>query len=72
MCGDGIDLSVHLLLVSNVFLTSYPYLSTLEARKAPSMFPTEAQALHRPNTKPRLEDNIMDSIRNKYVQVFFF
>lgn len=35
-------------------LTSYPYFSTLEARNAPRMLPTGAQALHRPNTKPRL------------------
>lgn len=34
--------------------TSYPYFSTLEARNAPKMLPTGAQALHRPNTKPRL------------------
>lgn len=38
-----------------VCVTSYPYLSTLEAKKAPRMLPTEAQALHRPNTNPRLK-----------------
>lgn len=46
---------------TSVCVTSYPYLSTLEAKKAPRMLPTEAQALHSPNTKPRLETNIRKS-----------
>lgn len=47
-----------------VHLTSYPYFSTLEARNAPRMLPTGAQALHRPNTKPRLgeKENLTFSV----------
>ena len=52
-----------------VCFTSYPYLSTLEARKAPRMFPTEAQALHRPNTKPRLENNMKFNYRKLFLML---
>lgn len=36
-------------------ITSQPQSSTPDTRKAPMMLPTDAQALHRPSTRPRLK-----------------